>query len=426
MHNDASPLSNGTHIHSLKSLFNIAFVANLLEWYEFSIYGLLAGTMGLLFFKTSHPIMAALSAFTVFAISYLARPLGSLCFGYIGDRIGRSDALKLSLLLMAVPTVLIGLLPNFAQVGFFATGLLILLRLIQGFAVGGEMPSSACYVFEASDPHHRLLLTSIVWASAHVGFLLAAFVAFLLFQYFDQETILAWAWRIPFLLGIPITLFIITMRKSIEEPRWASAIIMQPFSSILRSLLPKDKKALLKSILLTAFTTSCVYVFSIWMPFYLEHFLKIESSLSFFTNTLATIALCITPIVSASAAYYFGYHRLINILFFATLLLVYPLFKGLIQGNSSTIVLLSIQIAFNFLAGAIGGNVIEAVGRLFQQSERARGMNIAFTCSTALVGGMTPLLCTWFTYQTGFLTFPAFYILFWGVLALPIVLSLKS
>lgn len=403
---------------ALKNLLNIALVANLLEWYEFSIYGLLASTMGLLFFPTHHPTNSAILAFTVFAMSYLARPLGSFYFGYIGDRIGRSFALKLSLLLMAIPTAAIGLLPNFAQVGWLATGLLILLRLIQGFAVGGEMPSSACYVFEASEARLRLILTSIVWASAHLGFLLATFVAFLLFRYLDQTTILIWGWRIPFLLGVPITCFIAYVRTTIRED--SNNVTHTPFS--LTALFPQDKKALLKGMVLAAFTTSCVYVFSIWMPFYLEHFLGVNPATAYLTNAIAKCALFVIPILSGYLAHYFGYHRIIKVFYIAILVSIYPLFNGLQTGSYTA--LWAIQFVLDFLLGSIGGVMIETVGQFFQKAERARGMSLSFTLPTAFIGGLTPLVCTWLTHKSGPL-FPVFYILFWGLLAAPIVLRLK-
>src|SRR5438132_897905 len=120
-----------------RALRKFALLANLCEWYEFSIYGFLAGTLGQLFFKSTHPTLALIQAFGLFAASYLIRPLGSLFFGSMGDRLGRSHALKLSLILMSVPTILIGLLPTYEQIGSLATLCLLVLRLVQGFGAGG-------------------------------------------------------------------------------------------------------------------------------------------------------------------------------------------------------------------------------------------------------------------------------------------------
>ncbi len=123
----------------------------------------------------------------------------------MGDRKGSSQPLKVVLMLMAIPTALIGFLPTDQDIGTLAPVLLITLRLLQGFAVGGEYPTNACYIFESSPDDRKSILCSVVAASTALGMLLASLVAFLLFQYFDRATILAWAWRIPFILSIPLT-----------------------------------------------------------------------------------------------------------------------------------------------------------------------------------------------------------------------------
>lgn len=130
-----------------RKLLRIGVVANIFEWYEFTIFGFLAPLLGELFFKSTRPIISLIQSFSVFSLSYVARPLGSLFFGLMGDRIGRVASVRLSLILMSVPTFLIGLVPTYDQVGILAITSLVILRLIQGFAAGGELPGIALCFF---------------------------------------------------------------------------------------------------------------------------------------------------------------------------------------------------------------------------------------------------------------------------------------
>src|SRR5260364_72755 len=185
----------------MRHLLKIGLVANIFEWYEFTVYAYLADVIGSLFFSAENSGGKLIQVFAIFAVGYFARPLGSLFFG-----------------MMAVPTVLIGCLPTYQHIGLLAPILLLILRCIQGFAMGGELPLNGCYLFEASSDNSKSLLCSIATTSMNIGVLFASFTAFLLFSVFDRHTILAWAWRLPFLLGLPMTVAINNMRYAIREP----------------------------------------------------------------------------------------------------------------------------------------------------------------------------------------------------------------
>ena len=200
-----------------RKLYLLAFCGSIAEWYDFSIYAFLAVVLGKVFFASSTPQMALIKAFAIFSISYLARPIGSIVFGYIGDRFGRRISLRLSLLLMAIPAALIGLLPTYDSVGFLATVFLIALRFTQGFATGGEFPGIACYVYEAAKPERKNFLCSIAVASPTMGLLLASLVATALHAFVPEQAIYDWAWRVPFLISILILFFIFYIRKDLEE-----------------------------------------------------------------------------------------------------------------------------------------------------------------------------------------------------------------
>lgn len=298
-----------------RTLLKVGLLANTFEWYEFSVFGFLAGLMGQLFFESSHPITGLIRGFMLFTMSYIARPLGSLVFGVWSGRIGYGRVLRLSLMLMSVPTILIGLLPTYEQIGITATLCLTLFRVVQGFAAGGELPSSGCYVFETAKPQYRSLLCSAVTASATIGMLLGSLTTVVLTRLFDHTVLLDWAWRIPFLLGIPITLFIAYIRQSIatfsiEKKVMASkGLPNQQWFSL--------GKSFVKAFSLVSFESVCFYMFFIWMPAYLSYFLNVPSNLSFFITTLMLCAalplyllggvLCST--LGLSLSYHLGHCR---------------------------------------------------------------------------------------------------------------------
>ncbi len=400
----------------MRHLLKIGLVANVFEWYEFTVYAYLADIIGQLFFGTENSGGRLIKVFGIFAIGYLARPLGSLFFGVIGDRVGRSMPLKMSLMMMAVPTVLIGCLPTYHSIGLLAPILLLILRCIQGVAMGAELPLNGCYLFEASSANHKSILCSIATASMNIGVLLASLAAFLLFSVFDRQTVLAWAWRIPFLFGLPMTVAISIMRHAIREPPLqfkdrsdsASYALTHPMIHV---------------IPLVSWLTTFGFVLVVWMPSYLIHFLDYPPSLARLVHTLMLIALIPFGLAAGVIAHFWGYQRLIKLGVVATIILTYLLWIGL-QSATFGMALMALLVLAAVLS-SVNGIIMETLARQFSHFVRCRGMNIAYTFPVVLLGSTTPLICTWIIQKTGLLTFPAFYIMFFGTLALPAAWRLK-
>src|SRR5690349_13619222 len=188
------------------------------EWYDFFLYGVAAAVVfPTVFFPSADPAVGTLSSLATFAIGFVARPVGGLVFGHFGDRIGRKKLLVLSLLLMGVSTFAIGLLPGYATIGVLAPTLLILLRLVQGFALGGEWGGAVLIVSEHGDPARRGYWASWPQAGVPLGQLLANGLLFLLAAVQDEAAFLAWGWRIPFLLSAVLVLLGLWVRLSVEE-----------------------------------------------------------------------------------------------------------------------------------------------------------------------------------------------------------------
>jgi MHS family proline/betaine transporter-like MFS transporter len=411
-------------------LVKVGFAANILEWYDFAIYGYLVVMMGQNFLASDHAVMQTVYAYALFSISYLARPLGSFFYGYLGNTIGRGHALKSSLLTMAIPTALIGFLPTYHQVGALATVGLLILRFIQGFAAGGELPMSACYVFESAPAKYRSFLCSTVSAGSSIGLLLSSAVATFLFKYFDSRELLDWAWRIPYLLSVPIAFWIFYVRSAIEQQpallteEQKSATSTETIGKQFALMFEGIKSHVLPLMLLVAFMEVCVYVLLFWMPTYLSQFLAVPIAMAQSTNTIMLAIYIGFSLMSGYLSRFVGYKRLLIFHISAILLCTYPLFKALQGSNYTT--LLGVHIAFAWLLSGVVAVMMETLGSTFDKEVRAFGMSITHTLSATFFGGTAPLICTYFTHKTGLILFPAFYMMGFAGLALILALRLPS
>lgn len=180
----------------------VGAVGNLLEWYDFAVYGFLASTIATLFFPSDDRVASLLASFAVFAVGFFARPLGGLIFGHYGDKVGRRTTLAASIILMATATFLLGLLPTYAQVGILAPILLVVIRVIQGLSAGGEWGGSASFLVEFAPASRRGFYGSWQQFTVVGGFLLGSGTSALLTTVLSEDAFLSWGWRLPFLFGI--------------------------------------------------------------------------------------------------------------------------------------------------------------------------------------------------------------------------------
>src|SRR6056297_3237734 len=195
------------------------FIGNVVEWYDFALYGYLAGVIAPVFFPTEDPTAGLIATYGIFAAGFLMRPLGAAVFGWFGDRYGRARTMQISVAMMALPTLLLGLLPTYAQVGMLAPILLILIRLLQGLSVGGEFSSSATYLVETAPEGRRGVTGSWANIGSMTGSLLGVGAAALVTNLFDADTLSDWAWRLPFLAGALLGTVAILTRRNLHESK---------------------------------------------------------------------------------------------------------------------------------------------------------------------------------------------------------------
>lgn len=417
-------LNSSSSTVSIGSLLRIGLVANIFEWYELSVYGYMAQYLGQIFFPSANKTEAFLKALLAFSMSYLVKPLGSFYFGWLGDRYSRSVALKSSLLMMSFPTVLMGILPNWETGGLLASIALVGLRTIQGFASGGEGPISASYVFESAPLKYRGLLCSVVHVSAILGILAASLVTYSLSACFTEAEILAWGWRIPFLIGIPIILGIIQIRLAIVEPKGVrETVAVSPIlGKRFLGAIPSEVLRVLS--VMSFFLVAGHIVFASWFPIYLKEILGYPANIADTTHVLTLIARVVLCLGVGYLSRILGTKPLMMGSLVATFCFVVPLF--VLLDRQSFAAALAMQLLFALCLSGIDGTFLEILGSLFPRAMRCRGMSWSYTALSTLLGSTTPFLCFYTMNTTGFVMFPAFYLAFWGITALLILYALSK
>nr|UXE44396.1 proline/betaine transporter [uncultured bacterium] len=246
----------------------LAALGGTLEFYDFIVFNFLTAEIGALFFPKSAPGAARLATLGIFVAGYFARPLGGIAMAHLGDRTGRKRMFMLSVLLMAAPTLAIGLLPTFAQIGFAAPLLLLAMRLLQGAAIGGEAPGAWVFVAEHMPPGRVGLACGLLTGGLTGGILLGSLVATWLHAAFTQEVILDWAWRIPFLIGGVLGVVAMQLRRWLNEtPVFAAMQARRTFAELpLRTVLAERRGAVAASMLVSWMLTAVIVTFILRTP----------------------------------------------------------------------------------------------------------------------------------------------------------------
>lgn len=385
-------------------------VGNVLEWYDFAVYGFLAPIMAPLFFPQEDTLSGLINTYGIFAAGYLMRPLGGVIFGHIGDRMGRKKALQLSIAMMAIPTVLVGLLPVHAQVGALAAALLVLLRLIQGISVGGELIGSMSYLVETAPTNRRGVAGSWSIFGGVAGILLGSLVAAVLGGLLGDEAMSSWGWRIPFLSGVVIFLVGNWLRRSLEEsPEFTAATDAQaeqgnPLLEVLRQI-PARLMLLSAGILL--FATS-FYMLFVWMPSYLTKIVTPAVDHALMINTVAMILVVVMIPIGGALSDRFGRKPVMLIATALMGLTIYPLF--LIIDHGVMIEALLAQLWFAMLFGLMGGPLPAFMVECFPVTNRYTAIGVSYNITLAIFGGTGPMVATWLIRETGDIASPALYL----------------
>jgi MFS transporter, MHS family, proline/betaine transporter len=394
-------------------------IGNVLEWYDFGLFGFFAPVISQLFFPSHDELASLVGTYGVYATGFLMRPLGGVVFGYIGDRMGRKRALELSVLLMAVPTTLMALLPTYAQAGVGAALLLTLFRLLQGLSVGGEYIGSMSFLSEHAPPGRRAFLGSFSSSSVILGSLLGSGVAALLTGLLTEADLLAWGWRLPFLGGIVIGLVGLWLRSGVDESpsfleaREKGGLADNPIKSAMR----QNLGPIAVTLGLTGISAVGFYLPFVWLPTWLARINQppLDQSKALTASTIALVALLILTPLTALLADRVGKKPMFLASAIGYAVLTYPLFLLLETGTYSAAVLAGLVFAAcnSLYSGCMAATMVE----LFPTRTRYSGVAIGYNTGQAILGGTAPLIATGLIELSGNKLLPAVYLIICSVMA---------
>ena len=400
---------------SVKTVIAASMVGTAIEFYDFYAYGTAAANYfpKVFFGDTTNPTVALLASLLTFAIAFIARPLGSLVFGHFGDRMGRKTTLVVSLLTMGIATFLIGCLPTYNQWGVAAVAVLCLCRFVQGIGLGGEWSGAALVATENAPEDKRALYGSFPELGAPIGFFLSNGTYFLLETFNDNDAMLAWGWRVPFLLSSILVIVGLVVRVQMEEtPIFRMAqeqkkVVKSPLTEVFK----KSWKEVIQATFLVAVTYTLFYTLATWSLAWGTKTVEQGGGNLGFTNQeyllMLMIAVCVFAafiVISCVNADKSGRKRVIIIssccLIAFALLFPFLLDPEVVGQRNFATNLLFLCIGFA-LMGTAFGPIGAFLPELFDANVRYSGSGIGYNLAAIVGAAFVPTIATWLSHHWG-------------------------
>ena len=385
-------------------------VGNFMEWFDFAVYGYFAAIIGAQFFPSDNPATEMLSAFAVFAVGFVARPVGALILGPIGDRVGRKMVLVITVMGMGITTAAIGLVPSYAAIGITAPILIVILRCVQGMMVGGEWSSAATYLGESAPPKRRGLHASLVTSTAGGAFLVGTLTATLLNAVMTEEALNAWGWRIPFVASVVMAIIALYIRRNLDDtPVFKELQERRTNNTVVVASRSRKLKAFAISLAFSALFGVSLYYFVTYANNHLSGAVGMPRVDALWVCSIATAYYVIINPLIGRISDTTGRRPVILTGAAGITILGIPIFM-LLNTGSFWPVLLGLMLLATFVACA-GVMAVTLLVEVFPASSRSTGAALGHNIAYAILAGPGPLIAAALIQATGNLISPAYYLI---------------
>jgi MHS family proline/betaine transporter-like MFS transporter len=383
-------------------------IGNALEWYDFLVYGFFASVIGKLFFPADDEWVSLLFAVGSFGVSFITRPVGAIVLGLYADKKGRKAALTLSILLMIVGTLAIALMPSYQQIGIVAPIAILLARLVQGFAVGGEFGSATAFMVEHST-RGRGYYASWQFASQGLAAILASGFGALLTASLSPAELEGWGWRLPFVFGLLVGPVGFYIRRHLDEtPEFVAE--QKKTTPAPEASFKSQWTNLLLAVGVVAQSTVSVYVLQLYMPTYAVKQLHLPAAQSFGVVVLnGGLQFLLSPVMGALSDR-IGRIRIMLTTSVLMMLLIYPMF-AVLRAHPTIGALLVLQAVSGIFKAAYSGPMPALMSEIFPTRVRSTGLSLGYSLGVTLFGGFAPFIVTWLIHTTGDTLAPSYYVL---------------
>jgi MHS family proline/betaine transporter-like MFS transporter len=410
------PDSPGTKQSTLRTAL-AGLIGNVLEWFDFAVYGYFASQIGHQFFPSGDPAAEQFRAFATFALGFLARPIGSLWLGRVGDRIGRRALLTLSISLMGGATLVLGLLPTYQQIGLAAPLLLMLMRIIQGISLGGEFTGSMVYTTEASSPLIRGLVSSSTAAGTTVGFIIGSATAWAVHASMTPADVDTWGWRIPFIGSVLFLVAGYFLRRGIQETE--AGLKAREARPPLWPSLVADWRPIVQTIGIVAMTNAAYYLTFTYAVERRKALTTADASMFQLANTMALFVVLFSKPLGGWLSDKIGRRRLMMSLTVVVMAVIYSAYRMMLYDSPKTFIVgqIILGVPLGMALGLQGAMLVE----IFPLRTRVTSMSFAYSLTLALAGGTAPMVSNWLIETLKQPLAPVFYIIAYGVFGLAVM-----
>lgn len=371
-------------------------VGNALEWYDWNVYATFAVFFSTQLFDEADQASALLNTLAVFAVGFVARPFGGFIFGWLADRIGRRHSLMVAVICASLGSLLIACTPTYADVGWISSALLVIARLIQGLAHGGELPSAQTYLAEHAPPARRGLWASSIYVTGTLGILLGMTMGLILETTLSREHMASWGWRIPFAVGALLGLFALWMRLRMDESEIFEAA-QQSDPSMRTNVfvdVARNWKVALQVVGMTCGLTVAYYVWSVTMPSLAQSSFGYTPADAFRATIIGNIVFIVMLPVWGAISDVVGRRPTMLVALLGPALLYIPLVRWIESSKEPGVLVIAISIQLALLAGFLS-HAPATYAEMFPTQQRASGFGIPYALAIALFGGTAAYIMTW-------------------------------